>query len=59
MPQKFTFEVFREKAIKKHNGKYQYDTQSYVNSHTKVNITCLLHGEFVQTPSAHLNGQRM
>lgn len=59
MPQKFTFEVFREKAIKKHNGKYQYGTQDYVNSHTKINITCLLHGDFQQTPGQHLAGKRL
>lgn len=59
MPKKFTFEVFHEKAINKHNGKYQYDAESYVNMTSKVNIICLLHGEFLQTPAAHLSGQRM
>lgn len=59
MPQKLTFEVFREKAIIKHNGRYRYDTQDYVNSHTKINITCLLHGDFQQTPGQHLSGKRV
>lgn len=47
---------FIEKAIKKHNGKYDYSKVEYKNSYTKVCIICKKHGEFWQTPLSHLYG---
>jgi Zn finger protein HypA/HybF involved in hydrogenase expression len=37
-------------------GKYTYDKVVYINSYTKVIITCTIHGDFTQEPSMHLNG---
>lgn len=47
---------FIEKALKKHNGKYDYSKIEYVDSFTKVCIICPEHGEFWQTPQAHARG---
>ena len=51
-----TFEEFKEKASKIHNGKYQYNDTNYINAHTKLAITCPIHGDFYQAPTNHLNG---
>lgn len=45
------------KANLKHNNLYSYDNTNFVNSSTKVCITCPIHGDFYQLPHAHLNGQ--
>jgi len=50
-------ELFIAKASKKHGGKYDYSKVVYVNASTKVCIICPVHGEFWQTPNAHLIGQ--
>ena len=47
---------FIEKAIKKHGNKYDYSKVEYVDSVTKVSIICPIHGEFLQTPQAHVRG---
>ena len=39
-----------------HSGKYSYDKVEYKNSHTKVIITCHIHGDFQQSPTSHLSG---
>ena len=49
-------EIFIEKANKKHHNKYIYDKVEYIDSITKVCIICPEHGEFWQTPSAHVRG---
>ena len=49
-------ENFIEKSNKKHNNKYDYSKVEYVNSQTKVCIICPEHGEFWQTPVAHVRG---
>lgn len=51
-------EEFIIKAKIKHGELYNYDNVKYVNSCTKVSITCPLHGEFLQTPAHHLHGTR-
>lgn len=40
-----------------HNNKYNYSLTEYKHSKTKVIIICPVHGEFEQTPNAHLKGQ--
>lgn len=40
-----------------HNNKYNYSLVEYEDSRLKVTITCSKHGDFEQTPSAHLSGQ--
>ena len=49
-------EKFIEKARKRHSDKYDYSKIEYVNSTTKVCIVCPIHGEFWQTPQAHVRG---
>jgi hypothetical protein len=39
-----------------HKDKYNYDKVKYVNSTTKIVIVCPEHGEFLQNPRNHLNG---
>ena len=51
-----TTEEFVKKAKEVHGNKYDYSKVEYVNTHTKVCIICPEHGEFWQTPNAHLNG---
>lgn len=46
---------FLKKAVKIHGDKYGYDKVKYVNNKTKVTITCLIHGDFQQTPNMHLS----
>lgn len=50
-------ESFKKCANTIHGGFYQYDKVNYINSHEKVIITCPTHGDFSQTPNAHLSGQ--
>ena len=33
-----------------------YENVKYINSHTKVNITCPVHGDFEQFPFQHIRG---
>ena len=46
---------FIKKAIEIHGDKYDYSKVEYKNNHTKVCIVCPEHGEFWQTPNAHLS----
>ena len=55
---RLTTEEFVEKARKIHGNKYDYSKVEYKDSHTKVSIICPIHGEFLQTPNNHLNGQQ-
>ncbi len=48
--------TFITKAIGVHGSNYIYDLVNYVNSRTKINITCPTHGIFEQTPNGHLLG---
>lgn len=48
---------FVEKSYKVHGGKYNYSKVEYQNNSTKVLIICPIHGEFWQTPAAHIKGQ--
>lgn len=48
---------FVEKATKIHNEKYDYSLVVYKGAHQKIKILCKKHGEFLQTPRNHLNGQ--
>ena len=50
-------DIFIEKARQVHGDKYDYSKVEYVNNKTKICIICPEHGEFYQTPNAHLNGQ--
>ena len=61
--QRFTTEEFIIKAKEIHGDKYDYNKSLYVNYKTPISIIChkkgnnnIEHGEFLQTPDAHLNG---
>lgn len=47
---------FTAKAFMIHGNKYTYEKAKYVNSKTKITITCPIHGDFEQTPNDHLDG---
>ena len=49
---------FIERANKVHGlGVYDYSKSEYVNAKTKVVITCLIHGDFLQAVGNHLEGK--
>ena len=52
-----TTEQFVESAKKVHGNKYDYSKVKYINNHIGVRIICHKHGEFVQQPNNHLQGQ--
>lgn len=54
---KMTTDEFILKSIEKHNDKFDYSKVSYINMKNKVIIICKKHGEFLQNPNNHLNGQ--
>ena len=54
---KYSTDEWVDKAKKIHGDKYDYSKVNYENYETKVCIICSKHGEFWQTPHAHLNGQ--
>ena len=57
MTKKLTTEEFIAKAKTKHGDKYDYSKVNYVNSKTKVQINCDVHGIFEQMPNNHYKGQ--
>lgn len=52
---KRSYEEFKEKAIIKHKNKYIY-LGEYKNARTCILIKCPVHGNFMQTPDKHLQG---
>jgi Protein of unknown function (DUF723) len=50
--------TFIEKSNIVHKNKYDYSNAIYINSYTPISIKCPVHGEFEQTPYAHLNAQQ-
>jgi hypothetical protein len=54
---KDSLESFVAKAIACHGDVYDYSEVEYVNSHTKVKISCPTDGPFFKTPAAHIFGE--
>jgi len=52
----FSKNNFIEKAKLLHKDNFMYNNVDYVNSYTKIIITCPTHGDFEQLPSVHLSG---
>lgn len=52
---KLTQEEWIEKARETHKDKYDYSLVKYINSKTKVEIICPVHGSFWQKPCDHAN----
>ena len=50
------FRNFLIKARKVHGDKYDYSKVVYVNSYTKIEIVCSIHGSFYQIPNSHIHG---
>lgn len=50
-------EEFIKRATAKHGGTYDYSKSQYVNSTTKVQIICRIHGPFYQNPHSHVKGR--
>lgn len=48
--------TFEEKARKVHGDKYSYVKSDYIDSKTKMTISCSVHGDFRQDASNHLLG---
>jgi hypothetical protein len=48
---------FIDNANTKYNNKYDYSKVNYINSRTSVIIICKIHGEFTQTPDAHISSR--
>lgn len=55
---KSNLERFVLKATQVHNNEYTYKNAVYVNSKTKLAITCLVHGDFWQAPADHVNARQ-
>lgn len=47
---------FINRANIMHNNKYNYRGVEYINTYSKIIITCPIHGDFKQTPQSHLRG---
>ena len=57
---RMTLEEFLLRAKEKHGDKYDYSLvtkDTFVDSHTDVEIICQKHGKYKQTPSDHLSGR--
>lgn len=48
-----TREEFIEQSNIENNFKYTYENVVYINNHTKVSVTCPIHGDFLVTPMNH------
>lgn len=57
MHRKITTEDFITRSREIHKNKYSYIYADYKSAKIKVIITCQVHGNFEQTPDAHLHGQ--
>lgn len=52
-----TLSAFIERSNIIHGNKYDYSKVDWVNTKTKVEIVCPVHGSFYQMPFKHLQGQ--
>lgn len=53
---RLTIESFIKKAKNVHGNKYDYSGVVYRNNITRVEISCPIHGKFLQKPMIHLGG---
>ena len=52
-----TFTTLEQELMQVHNCKYTYDNAVFTNARTPFLITCPEHGDFLQQPRAHRQGQ--
>lgn len=50
-------EGFKTKANTVHNDTYTYEKAVYVNAHTKLLVSCQVHGDFPISPTNHVQGK--
>ena len=55
--QKYNLSHFLEKSIQMHGNKYDYSKSEYISIRTDIIITCKKHGDFLQKPNRHIEGQ--
>lgn len=55
--EKLTNETFISKAVLIHGNKFNYAKVNYINTNSKIIITCPIHGDFEQTPKLHIKGR--
>lgn len=53
----FDTESFIKEAKKVHSDKYDYSKSEYIDSHTKLCVSCYKHGDFFVSPNNHLRGK--
>lgn len=53
---RLSFSAFLEKSHRVHGNMYDYSKVVYINSKTKVEIVCPIHGSFWQQPEKHFIG---
>lgn len=51
-----TTEQFIKEANEVHDFKFSYDKTEYIRNQVKVIITCPIHGDFLQNPLSHIQG---
>jgi len=56
MGKRRTIEEFIADAMALHGDTYDYSKVVYTQNKAKVPIICRIHGEFLQSPNAHLRG---
>ena len=54
---KIAFSDFVKRSKAAHGDKYDYSKTNYINTTTKVVVTCPKHGDFEQLPEKHMSGQ--
>lgn len=52
-----TTNIFVERASVVHKNRYSYDRCEYVNSATKIYVTCPIHGDWEVSPLNHLHAE--
>ena len=52
-----TFTTLEQELMQVHNYRYTYDNAVFINARTPFLITCPDHGDFLQQPRAHKQGQ--
>ena len=55
--QRYSSKEFINSVQEIHKNKYDYSEVNYINSQTKVQIICYIHGPFYMKPNSHFNGQ--
>lgn len=58
LPRVTDTKTFIEKSNLLHNNQFSYETTTYINNTTPVEITCKIHGKFTLTPEEHISALR-